>query len=135
MWLQARRAMSVSSLRATTRVPRTRRVPKAVLTVTPAAAKHAKDLLAQHGSNAVGLLVDIRKRGCSGNAFHLDYAEQIKPGDEVVEVDGIKVVVASRAIMQVLHSTMDYDESDIAEGFVFENPQATATCGCGESFT
>eukprot|EP00045_Choanoeca_perplexa_P007317 m.65001 g.65001 ORF g.65001 m.65001 type:complete len:141 (-) comp14023_c0_seq1:1672-2094(-) len=129
----ARRMMSVSSMRATTRVNRQRKAPKAVLSVTPTASKHIK-LLLDKQKDAVGIRVDVKKRGCSGNAFHLEYANDIKPMEETITTDGGKVIIASKALLQILHSTMDYDESDIAEGFVFENPQAQGTCGCGESF-
>eukprot|EP00043_Microstomoeca_roanoka_P010984 m.103799 g.103799 ORF g.103799 m.103799 type:complete len:137 (-) comp15055_c4_seq1:2393-2803(-) len=126
------RHMSVAPLRAVTRPSRQRPV-KAVLEVTPAAADRIKQLM-QERPDAIGLRVSVKDRGCSGNAFHLDYAYDKKKFDEVVSQHGVTVIVDSSALLRVLHSTMDYNETDEAEVFVFENPQAKGTCGCGESF-
>ncbi|EGD75213.1 iron sulfur assembly protein 1 [Salpingoeca rosetta] len=131
---RALRHMSAIPLRAVTK-PSKARAPKAVLQVTPAAADRIKTLL-KDKPDAVGLRVSVRDRGCTGNSFHLDYAydKDAKKFDEVIEQHGVKVIVDSGAILRVLHSTMDFSEGDEAEGFVFENPQAKGTCGCGESF-
>lgn len=126
--------MSAIPLRAVTR-PSRKKAPKAVLQVTQSAADRIKELL-KDNPDATGLRVSIKDRGCTGNSFHLDFAydKDKKRFDEVVEQHGVKVVVDSGALMRILHSTMDFSETDEAEGFVFENPQAKGTCGCGESF-
>ena len=81
-----------------------------------------------------GLRVSVRTRGCSGNAFHLEYAKEKMKMDEEVDAYGTKVWVDSSAIMKVLGSTMDYVENDLGSEFVFENPNAKGACGCGESW-
>lgn len=132
--LRTVRFMSAIPLRAVTR-PSRKKAPKAVLQVTQSAADRIKELL-KDNPDATGLRVSIKDRGCTGNSFHLDFAydKDKKRFDEVVEQHGVKVVVDSGALMRILHSTMDFSETDEAEGFVFENPQAKGTCGCGESF-
>lgn len=127
-----RRAMSAASLKATTRLAK-RPPPKAVLSLTDEAAKRVKDMLKEQ-PDAIGLRVGVVKGGCSGKSFELSYAYDSKAHEEVVKDKGVTIVVESTAIMNILHSTMDYESKDESEGFVFENPQAKGACGCGASF-
>lgn len=80
------------------------------------------------------LKVSTRQRGCSGNAYHLEYVSTINKFDEVVEQDQVQVVVDSRALFSLIGSEMDYKKGDLSSGFVFNNPNVKETCGCGASF-
>lgn len=108
---------------------------KAVLTVTKPAALKIAELMRHSSPGSNGLRLSVRTRGCSGNAFHMEYAVEKKKFDEEVEAYGTKVWIDSNAIMKILGSTMDYVELDLSSEFVFENPNVEGTCGCGESWT
>ena len=103
---------------------------KAILTLTPAAIDRLKVLM-QQGQY---LKVSTRLRGCSGNAYHLEYVSAINKFDEVVQQDQVQVVVDSRALFSLIGSEMDYKSGDLSSGFVFNNPNVKETCGCGASF-
>lgn len=102
--------------------------------LTERAAHRIQQQLQQRGSG-VGLRVGIRKSGCSGNAYTLDYADSIGADDAVYEQHGARVVV-DRAHLGVLEGmTLDFQKQGLNESFKFLNPNAKAYCGCGESFT
>lgn len=103
----------------------------AILTLTEAAARRAQELLA--GSDKVALRVGVKNGGCAGMTYSLDYAEAIGPYDEVVEDKGVKIIVDPKALMFLLGTEMDYATHKLGSGFVFNNPNQTGSCGCGES--
>lgn len=104
-----------------------------VLRLTDRAAARVRELVEAGGAGAIGLRVGIKKGGCAGMSYTIDYAEAVKPGDEVVEADGAKVVVEAGAVMFLLGTTMDFKTDALSAQFVFLNPNETASCGCGES--
>jgi len=81
-----------------------------------------------------GLRLGVTTRGCSGNAYDIQWAEEKKPWDEVVEDKGVTLLVDTAALMFVIGATMDWREDKLQSGFVFNNPNAKGECGCGESF-
>lgn len=105
------------------------------ISLTPAALGRVRELLANQGEGALGLKLGVKSTGCSGFSYQLDFAREVEPGAEVVEVDGLKVVIDPRAVMYVLGTELDYVEDKLGAQFVFRNPNEKARCGCGESFS
>jgi iron-sulfur cluster assembly protein len=122
---------------------------KAAMTLTPTAVHQMQALLSQ--PNPMMIRVGVKNRGCSGLAYHLEYVD--KPGkfDEIVEQDGVKVLIDSKALFSIIGSEMDWQEDKLSRRFVFRNPNISESsefppscryltyvseeqCGCGESF-
>ncbi|MGR9052669.1 MAG: HesB/IscA family protein [Gammaproteobacteria bacterium] len=103
------------------------------ITLTENAAKQIKKQLAKRGAG-IGLKLGVKKSGCSGYAYTLDYAEEIGSDDEVFETYGVKVIIARTDLVVLDGIELDYRREGINEAFQFNNPNVTATCGCGESF-
>jgi iron-sulfur cluster assembly protein len=103
--------------------------------LTPAAVARARELLANHGSEAAGIRLGVKTTGCSGMSYKLDFADEIAAEDTVIEKDGVKLVVEPGAVMYVLGTEIDWVEDKLGAMFVFKNPNEKARCGCGESFS
>ena len=112
-----------------------RRVLPAAVTLTAAAEARIADLMAQAPGNAIGVKLSTPRRGCSGLAYSVDYVTEANRFDERIETPGGSFFVDGGSILYLIGSTMDWREDDFAAGFVFENPNAKGSCGCGESFT
>ncbi|KAJ2960641.1 hypothetical protein NQZ79_g4041 [Umbelopsis isabellina] len=108
------------------------RLRKAALTLTPAAVDRLKSLYS--GPEPRLLRVGVKQKGCSGNSYNLEYTDKKGRFDEVVQQDGVTVLVDSKALITVLGSEMDYIQNKLSSSFVFSNPNVKETCGCGESF-
>jgi iron-sulfur cluster assembly protein len=80
-----------------------------------------------------GLRVGVKNGGCAGMAYTVEYADSIKPGEDVVEEKGVKLVIDPKALMFLLGTEMDFKTDKFASQFVFNNPNETSACGCGES--
>jgi iron-sulfur cluster assembly protein len=106
-----------------------------LISLTPAAVSRVRTLLASQDEEVCGIRLGVRTTGCSGMSYQLDFARAIGPADEVVEADGVKVVVDPKAVMFVVGTEMDYVEDKLGAQFVFRNPNEKARCGCGESFS
>lgn len=109
-----------------------RPLPK-VMTVTQAAANRVQEIMENSDKPIAGLKIGVKNGGCAGMEYTLDYAETIEPGSDVVEDNGIKIVIDPKAILFLLGTEMDYEVSKLSSGFVFNNPNQTSACGCGES--
>ena len=105
------------------------------ITLTEAAAQHARHLMVQAGGNISAIRLGLKNAGCAGQSYTLNYAEKPEPFDEVVEDKGIKILIEAKALMFLLGTRMDYRRDTLSAGFVFENPNETDACGCGESVT
>ena len=104
-----------------------------VVTLTDAAAERVRDIMAKADRPVVGLRVGVKNGGCAGMEYTMEWAEQQKPFDEVVEDKGVKVLIDAKAIMFLLGTQMDFQTNTLKSGFVFNNPNQTSACGCGES--
>ncbi|WP_231712468.1 HesB/IscA family protein [Vineibacter terrae] len=114
--------------------PRPARPRPQLMTVTDAAVSRVKELLAQRGKPTAGVRIGVRSKGCSGLSYTLEYADEKGPRDEVVETQGITVLVDPKATLFLIGTEMDYVEEKLKAGFVFKNPNEKGRCGCGESF-
>lgn len=102
--------------------------------LTEAAAERVKSQLAKRGSG-LGLRVGVRKSGCSGYMYTMDYADEVGEEDAVFEGYGAKVIVARKHLEVLDGTTLDFRSEGLNQMFRFENPRAKHACGCGESFT
>ncbi|MCE2890154.1 HesB/IscA family protein [Aquidulcibacter sp.] len=112
---------------------RTRRPRPQVVSLTDAAAERVRDVMAK--SEKPYLRVGIKNGGCAGMEYVMAYADAPDPLDEVVEDKGVKILVASNAILFLVGSVVDVENTKLHSKFVFKNPNETDACGCGESVT
>ncbi|MBR9843708.1 MAG: iron-sulfur cluster assembly accessory protein [Rhodobacteraceae bacterium] len=104
---------------------------KSPVTMTPAAVAQIARLMEKDGH--AGLRIGVKKGGCAGMEYTMDYVAEPDPNDEVVEVDGARVMIAPMAQMFLFGTEIDYETSLLESGFKFNNPNVTEACGCGES--
>ncbi|WP_436641920.1 Fe-S cluster assembly scaffold SufA [Microbaculum sp. FT89] len=114
----------------TTATPRPR--PQ-VVTLTEAAAERVREIIANSDRSIIGLRVGIKNGGCAGMSYTMEYAEDIAALDEVVEDKGVKVLIDPKAVLFLLGTEMDFQVDTLSARFVFNNPNQTSACGCGES--
>jgi iron-sulfur cluster assembly protein len=103
------------------------------ITLTPSAAKHVAANLAKRGKG-VGLRLGVRTSGCSGLAYKLEYADEVRPEDLMFESHGVKVVVDPKSLPYLAGTELDFTREGLNEGLKFNNPNVKDACGCGESF-
>jgi len=111
------------------------RARPAAITLTPAAEARVAELMAKAPEGAIGVKLSTPRRGCSGLAYSVDYVELENAFDEKIETPGGIFYIDGASILYLIGSRMDWKEDDFAAGFVFDNPNAKGSCGCGESFT
>ena len=104
-----------------------------VMTLTDAAAERVKSIIARADKPIAGLRVGVKNGGCAGMSYTMDYAESITPLDEVIEDKGVTVLIDPKAVLFLLGTQMDFQTTRLSSGFVFNNPNQTSACGCGES--
>lgn len=104
-----------------------------VMRLTEAAADRIKELMAKSDRPIAGLRVGVRNGGCAGMAYTMEYAETANPADEVVEDKGVRILIDPKAVLFLLGTEMDYKVDKLSAQFVFNNPNQTSACGCGES--
>ena len=106
-----------------------------MVTITAKAAEQAKRRVEASGEHAQGLRIGVKGGGCSGYYYVYDLAKEIRPDkDEVIDVDGFKVVIDKRSLRFVAGGTLDWESKLMSHGFVWHNPNAVGDCGCGSSF-
>ena len=104
-----------------------------IMTLTDAAAERVREIVAKAERPVVGLRVGVKNGGCAGMEYTMEWAEDQKPFDEIVEDKGVKVLIDAKAMMFLLGTEMDYQSTTLKSGFVFRNPNQVSACGCGES--
>ena len=104
---------------------------KQAVTLTQKAVKQINALMEQNGH--YGLRLGVKKGGCAGMEYTLDYVDEVTQHDEVIEQDGARVLIAPMAQMFLFGTEIDYEVSLLEAGFKFNNPNVTESCGCGES--
>ncbi|MDA3888105.1 MAG: iron-sulfur cluster assembly accessory protein [Allgaiera sp.] len=104
---------------------------KQAVSLTPAAAKQVAKLMQRDA--AAGLRIGVKKGGCAGMEYTMDYVTEVDPHDELVEQDGARVMIAPMAQMFLFGTEIDYQTSLLESGFRFNNPNVVEACGCGES--
>jgi iron-sulfur cluster assembly protein len=107
----------------------------AALTLTPTAEARVATLMSQAPDGSIGVKLSTPRRGCSGLAYSVDYVSAANPLDEKIATPGGDLYVDGASLLYLIGSTMDWVEDDFTAGFVFNNPNAKGSCGCGESFT
>ena len=98
------------------------------------AATKIKEIMANAEKDSIGVRVSVKSGGCAGMSYVMEYTKNLNPNDEVIEDKGVKVFVDSAAVMYLLGTEMDYKKEEFSSSFVFNNPNETERCGCGESF-
>ncbi|HEV3370985.1 MAG TPA: iron-sulfur cluster assembly accessory protein [Xanthobacteraceae bacterium] len=104
-----------------------------VIRLTDAAAERIKYVMANATKPIIGVRVGVKNGGCAGMTYTMEYAEQVAPADELVEDKGVRVLIDPKAILFLLGTEMDYKIEKLSAQFVFNNPNQTGACGCGES--
>jgi iron-sulfur cluster assembly protein len=111
----------------------TARLRPQMMRLTDAAANRIKSVMANAGRPIVGVRVGVKNGGCAGMAYTMEYADKINPLDEVVEDKGVRILIDPKAVLFLLGTEMDYKVDKLSAQFVFNNPNQTSACGCGES--
>ena len=104
-----------------------------VMTLTEAAAARVRELTEAASKQIAGLRVGVKNGGCAGMSYTMELAETASPLDEVVEDKGVKLLIDPKAVLFLLGTEMDFKIDKLSAGFVFNNPNQTSACGCGES--
>ena len=104
-----------------------------VIKLSDKAADRIKEILSQN-KDSLGVRIGVKSGGCAGMSYIMEYANDIKPNEEVIEEKGVKVLIDPKAIIYLLGTEMDYKQEQFSSQFIFKNPNETERCGCGESF-
>jgi iron-sulfur cluster assembly protein len=104
-----------------------------VVSLTEAAAARARTFIESAGRPVAGLRIGVRNGGCAGMSYTMDLAPEIQPGEEVVEDQGVKIIIAPKDVMFLLGTRLDFAVNKLQASFTFQNPNQTGACGCGES--
>ena len=105
-----------------------------IIKLSDTAAERIKQIMSKAENSAIGVRVGVKSGGCAGMSYVMEYANEIKPNEEVIEEKGVKVFIDPKAIIYLLGTEMDYKKEKFSSQFIFKNPNETERCGCGESF-
>jgi|SRR6516165_12569146 iron-sulfur cluster assembly protein len=104
-----------------------------ILSLTQSAAERARHIIGSAGRPVAGLKIGVKNGGCAGMSYTLNLAEEAGPQDEIIEDQGVKILIAPKDVMFLLGTQLDFETSKLSSSFTFRNPNQTASCGCGES--
>ena len=113
---------------------RIKHMSEQIIKLSDNAAERIKQIMSKAENSAIGVRIGIKSGGCAGMSYVMEYANKIKPNEEVIEEKGVKVFIDPKAIMYLLGTEMDYKKEKFSSQFIFKNPNETERCGCGESF-
>ena len=105
-----------------------------IIKLSDNAALRIKEIMSNDEKNEIVVRVSVKSGGCAGMSYVMEYSREVNPNDELIEDKGVKVYIDSAAVMYLLGTEMDYKKEDFSSSFVFNNPNETERCGCGESF-
>ena len=105
-----------------------------IIRLSDNAADRIKEIMSEAKDKALGVRISVKSGGCAGMSYVMEYSKEANPSDEVIEDKGVKVFIDPAAVMYLLGTEMDYKKEDFSSTFVFNNPNETERCGCGESF-
>ncbi len=105
-----------------------------MITMTPSAAQRIREVLEREGKSECSVRLGVAGGGCSGMSYKMEFDNKEKPGDEVFELDGIRVLVDLKSYLYLNGTELDYEVGLLAGGFKFRNPNIKRSCACGESF-
>ncbi len=109
-------------------------IEQATVSLTPEAKSQLQHLLAQENNPQLGLRVFVSGGGCSGLQYGMAFDDSVRAEDEVVEIEGVKVIIDEQSVQHIRGSEIDYVDSLMGAGFTVHNPNATHSCSCGHSF-
>ena len=109
-------------------------IMNSIIKLTDKAASRIKEIMSDAEKNSLGVRVSVKSGGCAGMSYVMEYTTKFNPNDEIIEEKGVKVFIDPAAIMYLLGTEMDYKKDELSSSFVFNNPNETERCGCGESF-
>lgn len=104
-----------------------------VMSLTDAAASRVREIMANAVEPVLGVRVGVKNGGCAGMSYTMEYAKEVKPLEDVLEDKGVKIFIDPKAVLFLLGTEMDVKADKFSSGFVFNNPNQTSACGCGES--
>ena len=107
---------------------------KQIITLSQRAADRIREIMSKDNNNSIGLRIGVKSGGCAGMEYVLEYAKEKNLNEEIIEDKGVKVFIDPSAVIYLLGTQMDYKKEQFSSSFVFNNPNETERCGCGESF-
>ena len=105
-----------------------------IIKLSDNAASRIKEIMTNAEKDALGVRVSVKSGGCAGMSYVMEYLKEVNPSDEVIEDKGVRLFIDPAAVMYLLGTEMDYKKEEFSSSFVFNNPNETERCGCGESF-
>ena len=105
-----------------------------IIKLSDNAALRIKEIMSDAQKDSLGVRVSVKTGGCAGMSYVMEYTKEVNPSDVVIVDKGVKVFVDPAAVMYLLGTEMDYKREELSSTFVFNNPNETERCGCGESF-
>ena len=106
-----------------------------IISITDRASARVQEIVKEAGSDVIGLRIGVKTAGCSGLQYNIEFAKEKQPFEDAVNVNGVSVLIDPAAVMFLAGTEMDWTEDKFNSSFVFNNPNETGRCGCGESFS